>query len=370
MKEKLTSLLCDLIRIPSITARQDKCAEAIDYVESLFRLSPFKLTRYVNDSITSLCISKKSSLNFDILFLAHLDVVPGDKGIFEPKIKGDWLYGRGALDMKGPASVLIELFYKHQSDPLFENYGLVLTTDEEIGGDLGINHLIQEHGLRAKIVFNPDGGPNFSPCVSEKGLVHMKLRTKGVSCHASRCWTGRNAIELLIQDIDNLKNSFDYASNDDQLKPSLNVGKFSGGLAINQVPDSAEASIDFRYPAEMTEQETINKLTEAIKYSEIEFIHTRPPMEVNTSSDSFLDLCQAIKINGLAAETTHGLGSSDSVWFMPQGSQLLMIYPEGSGLHQEDERVNLQSLCKLYDIIETFIRLRHNEIDKDTLVDC
>src|SRR5690242_21192562 len=37
----------------------------------------------------------------------HLDVVPGGRDQFEPRVDGDRLFGRGAYDMKGALAVML-----------------------------------------------------------------------------------------------------------------------------------------------------------------------------------------------------------------------------------------------------------------------
>src|SRR3954470_22366283 len=37
----------------------------------------------------------------------HMDVVPGGRDQFEPRMSGDRLYGRGAFDMKGALAVML-----------------------------------------------------------------------------------------------------------------------------------------------------------------------------------------------------------------------------------------------------------------------
>ena len=50
------------------------------------------------------------SKKFKIILNAHLDVVPGNKNQFVPKVVGDRLYARGAYDMKSSAIVMMSVF--------------------------------------------------------------------------------------------------------------------------------------------------------------------------------------------------------------------------------------------------------------------
>src|SRR5215217_7450532 len=41
----------------------------------------------------------------------HMDVVPGGRDQFEPRIDGDRLFGRGSYDMKGALAVMLQVLF-------------------------------------------------------------------------------------------------------------------------------------------------------------------------------------------------------------------------------------------------------------------
>lgn len=73
---------------------------------------------------------------------AHLDVVPGSNDQFVPKVDGDRLYGRGAYDIKMAIAVFMQIFQDQDCRDKLSNVGIMITSDEEIGGMNGTNALI------------------------------------------------------------------------------------------------------------------------------------------------------------------------------------------------------------------------------------
>ncbi|HEY7163464.1 MAG TPA: M20/M25/M40 family metallo-hydrolase [Candidatus Binatia bacterium] len=139
-----------------------------------------------------------------IVLLNHMDVVPADAKLWkEPPFGGDvkdgTLWGRGSLDMKGPAIVQLMAFLtlKRLNAPLKSDIIFVGTADEEAGGALGAGFLVEKHpelfqgvGLvlteGGGIRLGEDGRARFySVGVAEKTPLWLKLTAKGAPGHGS-----------------------------------------------------------------------------------------------------------------------------------------------------------------------------------------
>jgi acetylornithine deacetylase/succinyl-diaminopimelate desuccinylase-like protein len=86
-----------------------------------------------------------------VLVMGHMDVVGADTtkwetSPFEPTVKGDYLYGRGAIDDKGMLAAAVAMIEQLASrrDALSRDVILLGTAAEE-GGDVGIEKVIAEH---------------------------------------------------------------------------------------------------------------------------------------------------------------------------------------------------------------------------------
>jgi acetylornithine deacetylase/succinyl-diaminopimelate desuccinylase-like protein len=93
-----------------------------------------------------------------ILLNGHVDVVPADPSgwtnhPFKPTIRNGQIYGRGAADMKGSdACTLYSLKALVETGAKFAgSITPTFTTDEEVGGYTGVNHLVDKHVITKDI---------------------------------------------------------------------------------------------------------------------------------------------------------------------------------------------------------------------------
>ncbi len=138
-----------------------------------------------------------------IMMYGHVDVV-GVKDQnwsvdpFEGVIKDGFVWGRGALDMKGPISMMLSAFLKMKIENIEPSGDVILLilSDEEANGVYGAKFLVEEHGYLFKDVKYAIGeiggftmyimGKKLYPVmVSEKQFAHLRLTVKGPAGHAS-----------------------------------------------------------------------------------------------------------------------------------------------------------------------------------------
>ena len=102
-----------------------------------------------------------------ILFLAHLDVVEARRedwttDPFQFVEKEGYFYGRGTVDIKDGAAILVTNFIRLKKAGFAPNRDLILalTADEEGGASNGVAWLIKNHRdlIEAEYVINPDAG--------------------------------------------------------------------------------------------------------------------------------------------------------------------------------------------------------------------
>lgn len=138
-----------------------------------------------------------------LLLYGHVDVVTTanqqwQHPPFEGKLADGFLWGRGALDMKGGVAMMLAAFLraKAESTALPGDVVLAIVCDEEAGGDLGAKFLVEEHaeqfeGIRYAI--GEFGGftlfvgkQRFYPIqVAEKQVCWLKATVRGAGGHGS-----------------------------------------------------------------------------------------------------------------------------------------------------------------------------------------
>ena len=151
-----------------------------------------------------------------VILLNHIDVVPAnaDEWSVHPfggKIKDGFIYGRGALDMKGQGIIELLAFLELKRKGLTPCRDLIFlaVADEEAGGANGVQHILNSHGqdIQADLVLNEGGfgisdvlpdRPLFMIATAEKGVCRVKLKRSGPPGHGSTPH-GENALEKLVQ---------------------------------------------------------------------------------------------------------------------------------------------------------------------------
>ena len=136
-----------LIRCPSISPRDAGCQDVIaEYLEACgFRIEKFQF------GLANALLATHGNGAPRLVLSGHTDVVePGPEKEwvsppFEPTIKDGYLYGRGAVDMKGGLAALLvaarDFIEKH---PKHEGSLVVLaTSDEELDSTLGAIPIVQ-----------------------------------------------------------------------------------------------------------------------------------------------------------------------------------------------------------------------------------
>lgn len=154
-----------------------------------------------------------------IILLNHMDVVPADRRFwtvdpFGGMVKDGYVWGRGALDMKGMGilELVAMLALKRQGVPLKRDIIFLGTADEEAGGRLGAGFMVEEHFdllQDAEFVVNEGGWiwlrdgrvHYYGIAVSEKAPLWLRLKAVGTPGHGSTPRPG-SAVNRLVAALD------------------------------------------------------------------------------------------------------------------------------------------------------------------------
>ncbi|VAW16905.1 hypothetical protein MNBD_BACTEROID05-330, partial [hydrothermal vent metagenome] len=146
IQERLVALTRDMILIPSIPSREDDRQRCFEFIKNhLESLETIEVREFVCDGIPSLVAGPIGVANPEILMLGHLDVITHpDISVYRSHIKDGRIYGPGAGDMKGALAIMLEVFRKIHSLNAQASLGIVITADEEVGGQSGVGYLVDQ----------------------------------------------------------------------------------------------------------------------------------------------------------------------------------------------------------------------------------
>lgn len=224
IEKEITCLLTELIKINTSNPPGKETAAA-EYVASYLRKSDFECEIFESAPSKGSVVTrlKGTGEKPSLLLLSHLDVVPANPkewsvDPFSGEVKDDFVWGRGALDMKSMTAIeiIVLKLLKEEKIKLKGDVLLAATADEEKGGYAGVGYLLKNHRDKfyADYVINEGGGDAiptakgnlFTVQSAEKGILWFKIKVKGTSGHGSAPNMADNAIVRMNKIIQKLSN--------------------------------------------------------------------------------------------------------------------------------------------------------------------
>jgi len=238
-----TSLLQDLIRIPSFSREEDKTGDAI---ERFMQQRGVRTHRKVNNIWAFNRFFDPSKPT--ILLNSHHDTVRPNSGYtrdpFSADIEDGILYGLGSNDAGGClVSLLATFLHFYTRKNLRYNLCFAATAEEEISGKNGVEYILPDLGeLDFAIVGEPT---SMQLAIAERGLLVLDCVARGRAGHAARD-EGDNAIYKAIDDI-NWFQHYRFPKESELFGPiKMSVTVIHAGSQHNVVPATCEFVVDVR----------------------------------------------------------------------------------------------------------------------------
>lgn len=208
-------ILQDLIRFDTTNPPGNEAA-CVRYVDGLLSDAGIPTQLFsLNPDRPNLIARLEGAGNAPPLLLhGHVDVVTTlnqqwQVPPFEGQVLDGYVWGRGALDMKGGVAMMLSALLRARSEGVVPSGDIILAvlSDEENGSDYGAKYLVEHHpelfeGVRYAIgegggVARYVDGRRFYPVmVAEKQICWLKLTVKGPGGHASRPMRGGTMAKL------------------------------------------------------------------------------------------------------------------------------------------------------------------------------
>lgn len=255
-QDELIKLTMDMIEIgsyPGIYQQETKMAK---YIQSVLEDEGIDCRiKEVKDGRSNLIATIKGKGNGkkkNLLFTGHTDTVPpyDMEDALYPKIIDGKLYGRGAVDMKGPLACMIGtmIAIKRLGITISGDLLFAAVIDEE-HGSLGTIDLVEE-GINAHgaIVGEPT---QLQICTSHRGLEWFEFVIKGKPVHSGMMKEGINAISK-AGDLIHYMNKELVPIVSKRVHPvtgpsTINYGSIKGGTQPSTVAGECILSIDRRW---------------------------------------------------------------------------------------------------------------------------
>lgn len=353
MLNKIVSLTKKFVSIKS-TPENTKALEKILEL-ALSNLKGFKVERFENNSVKSALIynTQKRPKKFKVILNGHLDVIPGKEHQYFPQIKGNRLYGVGSMDMKANVASLIVVF-KEVASKINYPLGLQLVTDEEVGGFNGTKHQIDK-GVRADFVIAGET-TNFNIVNKAKGILWVKISSKGKTAHGAYPWRGKNAIWKMNSFLNLFKKRYPVP-NTEKWVATVNLSKIeTSNQSFNKIPDDCTIWLDIRYIPEETNT-IVNNIKESLPNGfKLDVVAKEPVLFVD-ENNQYLKILREVdeRITRRKVSVCGAQGSSDARHFTQVNCDGIEFGPIGGSIGTDNEWVDIPSLEKYYQILKAFL---------------
>ena len=354
-----------LMAAPSVTPAT---GEVFDALEAMLAPLGFEVTRFIRGEGAAgtpeapvenlFAIRRGPEGSRHLAFAGHLDVVPPGGGwtseAFEPEVRGELLYGRGAVDMKGAIACMVDAAAQVPADA--GTISFIITGDEE-GPAL--------HGTRALIDFMREQGHQPDLClvgeptsvnrlgdmmkIGRRGSVNIWLEVQGTQGHVAYPHLADNPIPRLVAMLADL-DALVLDEGTDWFQPSnLEVTEIDvPNDAHNVIPAVAKARISIRFNdlhSGATLSEKVGEIAEKHGGSALPITSGEPFL---TPPGAFSDtIAAAVKAEtGVDPEPSTTGGTSDAR-FLRSVCPVIEFGLVNATMHKTNEAVAVEDLAAL-----------------------
>lgn len=294
-----------------------------------------------------------------LLLNGHTDTV-GPAGMATPfaaEVRGDRLYGRGAMDMKAGLAAMVGAVAAVVSAGLRPRGDVVLTfaVDEE-AASIGTAAVARVHRADAAIVTEPTG---LRICVAHKGFLWATIRTDGRAAHGSDYTAGIDAIihmGRVLGALERLDREVLGRQSHPLLgRPSIHAAVIAGGEGPSTYPPACTLTLERRtLPHETTEdvRAELEAVLARLRADDPSFRATlavtlsRPGLEVDRDADIVRSLHAAAERRTGKAPAHVGMSPwFDAALLAAAGIPTVIFGPAGEGWHAAEEYVDLPSVA-------------------------
>jgi succinyl-diaminopimelate desuccinylase len=370
------SIARDLVRCPSVTPAD---AGALAVLEKVLGAAGFEVHRVTFSEPGAVDVDNLyARIGTDaphLTFAGHTDVVPpGDEtawthGAFAGEVRDGFLYGRGAVDMKGGIACSVAAVLEYLKDNGGQPQGSIsflITGDEEAIAVNGTIKLLQWVAARGEkfdhcVLGEPSNVETLGDCikVGRRGSLSGTLYVDGIQGHVAYPHRASNPVPDISRLIVALSDEpLDHGSAQFQASnlefTSVDVGNTAG----NVIPGQARAKFNIRFN-DLHNQESLRTLVETrlakAAGNRIKARIVWEPSNANvfvTKPGAFTDLAVAAieEVTGRKPELSTSGGTSDAR-FIASYCPVIEFGLVGQTMHAIDERTpvsDLEKLTKIY----------------------
>ncbi|HEV2568821.1 succinyl-diaminopimelate desuccinylase [Sphingomonas sp.] len=359
-----------LIACPSITPARGAVFDALEAVLTArgFQVDRFTAGEAPDGPVENLLAWRGEGAPH-FAFAGHVDVVPPGEGWsadpFTPEVRGELLYGRGAVDMKGALAAFVAAL-----DRVEQQHGtisLIITGDEEGPAIFGTRALIgrmAQHGLKPDLclVGEPTSVARLGDTIKigRRGSVNIWIEVPGTQGHVAYPHLADNPVPKLVRALGAI-DAIELDRGTDWFQPSnIEITDLEvGNPATNVIPARAKARLSIRFNDLHRGDELVARIAEMV-LAEAPSAIVRPVV----SGEAFLtapgELSELVSAaiqekTGITPELSTSGGTSDAR-FLSKLCPVVEFGLPNATMHKLDEAVAVSDLELLAEIYADILR--------------
>ncbi|WP_354310188.1 succinyl-diaminopimelate desuccinylase [Sphingomonas trueperi] len=358
-----------LIGAESVTPAR---GSVFDVLEQALLPLGFRVERFVEgeapDGPVENLLAVRGSDGPHLAFAGHLDVVPPGEGwtsgAFAPEIRGDLLYGRGAVDMKGAIAAFVAAAAQV---PARGTTSLIITGDEEGPATYGTPKLIErmaERGLVPDccVVGEPTSAQRLGDTIKigRRGSTVIDIAVIGRQGHVAYPHLADNPVPRLVRALAEIDAIVLDAGNAWFQPSNIEVIDLAvGNKATNVIPGRAAARISIRFNDQQRGPDLIDRIREIVaRHAPNAEVHGRVYGEAFLTEPGPLSelISGATRdVLGVDAELSTTGGTSDAR-FLSRVCPVVEFGLLNATMHKLDEAVALADLRALTNVYAEILR--------------
>ena len=312
-----------------------------------------------------------------LCFAGHTDVVPTgprdewQTDPFEPVIKADTLYGRGAADMKSGLAAMVtateRFLTRHPNHS--GTLAFLLTSDEEgpsVDGTRRVMEVLEARG--EKIDWCIVGEPSSSDALGDvikigrRGSLSGKLTVHGIQGHVAYPHMADNPVHAAAPALAELAARVWDKGNEFFQPTTFQISNINAGTgAPNVIPGELKVRFNIRFSTEQTVekmQQTIIEILDRYKVNyTLEWFVSGLPFFTAPGRLSAAVQRAVHEATGRKPELSTTGGTSDGRFIAPTGAQVVELGVINATIHKVNECVRVADVAALSAIYERVMEL-------------
>ena len=285
----------------------------------------------------------------EVVLLGHVDTVPG----FIPvRREGDRLFGRGAVDAKGPLAAAITAVARQ---PVGTGWRFtVIAAVEEEGSSRGARHLVNRRAPNQLVILEPSGWDAVT--LGYKGSLRLRYRLSLPMGHGAG--PNESAGDRAIAFIRRVQDHAGEQSKDQGSFARLDVRVLRFHADHDGFRDTAAMSLGFRLPPDFDVETLKQQLDQWSDGAELRFDYADPAVRAEKNTPVVRAFLKGIRDAGGTPRFKMKTGTSDMNILAPIWSCPVLAYGPGDSKldHTPNEAIDLGEFQRGVEVLTTALR--------------